>query len=188
MYFVLSNIFSCIGVGLLVAAIVVALIYVTGVVLGGRHTVGSILVLVVAFLLSGFRGTVLAGWYMAKEYVDGFVGMCTAILHNQGIEPDDILADELVRRVSDEYPAVSVMFDWWSFTKGCSVRFIFDSVSEKVGHEILVQWIWLVGIVVVCGLLSLCLMKSAEKSRSSRRERPLEHRPRRSAMTRRRIR
>ena len=38
------------------------------------------------------------------------------------------------------------------------------------------------------GLDEIVSPKSAEKARRSRRERPLEHRPRRSAMTRRRIR
>lgn len=157
LFFIISNLLSCIALGILIAIVIVGLVYVITALLNGRQTIGSVLTMAICFVASLIAGIRLVGAYYAKSFVSSCVDVCTTILNNLGKSADEILASDLLKLVSDKFPKISVLFDFFSFTKGLTAQYMIDYVTEDVNDHLLWCWIWLIGIFIFFAILTaLC--------------------------------
>lgn len=163
LFFIISNLLSCIALGILIAIVIVGLVYVITALLNGRQTIGSVLTMAICFVASLIAGIRLVGAYYAKSFVSSCVDVCTTILNNLGKSADEILASDLLKLVSDKFPKISVLFDFFSFTKGLTAQYMIDYVTEDVNDHLLWCWIWLIGIFIFASILSLFFKKKSNR-------------------------
>ncbi len=169
-FFIIANLFSCLGVGLFAAILFTGLVYVVCVLMNIRPTLGSILSMVGCFIVSFIMGVRLAGAYYAHSFVDEAVSMCNAILNNAGKSADEILASDLPSIVSQEYPSISVIFDYFSFTKGSTAQSLMNYVLDEVTSNLIWSWAWVILVFIVAAVLA-CLLGQKNAASTSRRDR-----------------
>lgn len=177
-YFILRNIFSCIGIGLFMAVLMTGIVYVICTLMDAKQTLGSILTMIGCFIVSFFVGIRLVGAYYAKGFVDECFEMCNVILNNAGESADSVLASDLPELISEEYPSISVIFDYFTFTKGSPAQGLMDYVESEVNDYLLWSWIWLIVVFVIVAVLSYLLAKKSDSASSSYRDRGERRSPR----------
>ena len=139
--------------------------------MGTKQTLGSILVMIGCFFISLFGGIRLAGAYYAKGFVNDCFEMCNAILYNLGESADSVLASDLPELISDEYTSISVIFDYFTFTKGSPAQGLMDYVETEVNDYLFWSWIWLIAVFVIVAVLSYLFSKKTDSVSSTYRDR-----------------